>query len=100
MRRIRTSSFFLTATRRSALSWTRWRLRRLYRRQQKEQRRQKELLLALDRQNLRLKEREETVQLLLHRLVEMRQSEAFRLTGALPPLPERTQLDQLLGLER
>ena len=87
-------------TRRSAHSWTRWRLRRLYRRQQKEARQQQEMLVWLDRRNLRLKEREEEIQLHLRRLVEMRQSEAFRMQGVLPPLPEKTQLDRLLGLER
>ena len=89
MRRLRRkpSSFRLTLALRSRLSWTHWSLRRVEKRQLREQRRLELMLRQQDSQLLLLKELEERQYQLQHRLQEMAESQQFRETppALLPP---------------
>ena len=100
MRRLRRkpSSFRLTLALRSRLSWTRWSLRRVEKRQLREQRRLELMLRQQDSQLLLLKELEERQYQLQHRLQEMTESQQFRETppALLPPEYQQELTDQLL----
>ena len=108
------SSFRLTLALRSRLSWTHWSLRRVEKRQLREQRRLDLMLRQQDSQLLLLKELEERQYQLQHRLQEMAESQQFRETppALLPPefqvplaeqLVEETRkarlMAELLGLQ-
>ena len=93
------SSFRLTLALRSRLSWTRWSLRRVEKRQLREQRRLELMLRQQDSQLLLLKELEERQYQLHHRLQEMAESQQFRETppALLPPelqVPLAEQLEE------
>ena len=92
------SSFRLTLALRSRLSWTRWSLRRVEKRQLREQRRLELMLRQQDSQLLLLKELEERQYQLHHRLQEMAESQQFRETppALLPPEYQQELADQLL----
>lgn len=97
MRRLRRkpSSFRLTLVLRSRLSWTHWSLRRVEKRQLREQRRLELMLRQQDSQLLLLKELEERQYQLQHRLQEMAESQQFRETPpALMPPEWQEQLAQ------
>ena len=100
MRRLRRkpSSFRLTLALRSRLSWTHWSLRRVEKRQLREQRRLELMLRQQDSQLLLLKELEERQYQLHHRLQEMAESQQFRETppALLPPEYQQELTDQLL----
>ena len=92
------SSFRLTLALRSRLSWTRWSLRRVEKRQLREQRRLELMLRQQDSQLLLLKELEERQYQLHHRLQEMAESQQFRETppALLPPEHQEQLADNLL----
>ena len=100
MRRLRRkpSSFRLTLALRSRLSWTHWSLRRVEKRQLREQRRLGLMLRQQDSQLLLLKELEERQYQLQHRLQEMAESQQFRETppALLPPELQVPLAEQLL----
>ena len=89
MRRLRRkpSSFRLTLALRSRRSWTHWSLRRVEKRQLREQRRLELMLRQQDSQLLLLKELEERQYQLQHRQQEMAESQQFRETppALMPP---------------
>ena len=92
------SSSRLTLALRSRLSWTRWSLKRVERRQTREQRRLELMLRQQDTQLLLLKELEERQYQLHHRLQEMAESQQFRetLPALLPPEYQQELTDSLL----
>ena len=94
----RKPSFFrLTLALRSRLSWTHWSLRRVEKRQLREQRRLELMLRQQDSQLLLLKELEERQYQLQHRLQEMAESQQYRET---PPqlMPPEWQQQLAEGL--
>lgn len=95
------SIFWSRLTRRLRLSSLRWRRTRLARKLDRAERRTVELMIRVDLGLLLVKEletREQAASLALEQATEAVQ---FRLTGVLPqlpPAPEKTELDRLLGL--
>lgn len=82
------------------LSWTRWRLTSLAKRQQREAKRLRLMQVQQDSQLLLLSLLEQREQLLLYQERELLEIQSFRLEGRLPmlePAP-KTELDRLLGL--
>lgn len=82
--RARASSSLMTLRRRVWRSWSSWRLRRATRRLAKREQHLLLLRLETDRALLMLKEAEQQVAMLSHRLQETAESELFRRTGQLP----------------
>ena len=80
------STFLMMVTRSLRRSWTSWCLKRMAKRQQRAIQRALLLQLELESQLLRCKELDQRHQLLQHRQVETRESEAFH---SLPEPPAK-----------
>ena len=88
LRRLRTSS-------------ARWSLKRVRKLREAAERKLRLLLEWVDSQHLRIKELEQRELMLEHRLVELSEISRYRVKGVLAAPespPERTELDDLLGL--
>ena len=87
--------------RRLRMSSARWSLKRVRRLREAAERKLRLLLEWVDSQHLRIKELEQRELVLEHRLSELAEIRRHRVKGVLAApenLPERTELDDLLGL--